>query len=109
MKFIPYKEQEFYRSLLTNQPLPLLKRVPLDAKSLQERELNRLIEMAWQDRLPFEIIAAQYGLTENQLKKKMRSLISQKAYKRWRRRVQGRVTKHTKKLYHKPDRFQGPW
>lgn len=109
MKFRPFKEQEFYRSLLQNRPLVLLQTQPYDALLMQERELNRLIEMAWQDRLPFEIIMQQYGLTENQLKKKMRSLISQKAYKRWRRRVQGRATKHTKKLLHKPMRFQGPW
>jgi len=74
-----------------------------------ESDLSRLIEMAWQDRVPFEIIQKQYGLTENQVKNKMRTLISQKAYKRWRKRVQGRRTKHTTKLYHKPDRFQGPW
>lgn len=109
MKFIAYKEQEFYRSLLQNKPLLLLQTQALDAQTMQERELNRLIEMAWQDRLPFDIIEQQYGLSENQLKKKMRSLISQKAYKRWRKRVQGRATKHTKKLLHKPDRFQGPW
>jgi uncharacterized protein (TIGR03643 family) len=109
MKFKPYKEQEFYRSLLEIRPLILLQTRPQDALAMQERELNRLIEMAWQDRLPFEIIEEQYGLTENQLKKKMRSLISEKSYKRWRRRVQGRATKHTKKLYHKPNRFQGPW
>ena len=75
----------------------------------RESDENRLIEMAWQDRLPFEVIEHQYGLSENQLKKKMRSLISEKAYKRWRKRVQGRKTKHISKLEHKPTRFQGPW
>lgn len=76
---------------------------------IKEEDTNRLIEMAWQDRLPFDIIQKQYGLSENQLKNKMRSLISKKAYKRWRERVQGRKTKHIQKLDHKPDRFQGPW
>lgn len=75
----------------------------------EEYDVNRLIEMAWQDRLPFDIIHEQYGLTENQLKNKMRKLISKKAYERWRKRVQGRATKHTKKCAHKPSRFQGPW
>ncbi len=75
----------------------------------QEYDLNRLIEMAWQDRLPFDTIYEQYGLTENQVKNKMRKLISKRAYERWRKRVQGRVTKHTKKCEHKPNRFQGPW
>jgi uncharacterized protein (TIGR03643 family) len=77
--------------------------------SYEEYDDNRLIEMAWQDRVPFDVIYMQYGLTENQVKNKMRKLISKKAYDRWRKRVQNRSTKHTKKLYHKPDRFQGPW
>ena len=58
---------------------------------LQEFDENRLIEMAWQDRVTFDVIKKQYGITENQLKNKMRKLISKKAYDRWRRRVQGRV------------------
>ncbi len=77
--------------------------------TFEEFDENRLIEMAWQDRLPFDIIYAQYGLTENQVKNKMRKLISKKAYDRWRKRVQSRVTKHIKKCDHKPNRFQGPW
>jgi uncharacterized protein (TIGR03643 family) len=75
----------------------------------EEVDKNRLIEMAWQDRVPFDIIYFQYGLTENQLKNVMRKLISKKAYDRWRKRVQGRVTKSVKKCTHKPSRFQGPW
>lgn len=77
--------------------------------NIQESDENRLVEMAWQDRVPFDVIQKQYGLSENQLKNKMRSLISPKAYKRWRERVQTRITKHTMKLSHKPQRFQGPW
>lgn len=75
----------------------------------EEYDVNRLIEMAWQDRMPFDIIYEQYGLTENQVKNKMRKLISKKAYERWRKRVQGRATKHIQKCEHKPSRFQGPW
>ncbi|SKB57845.1 TIGR03643 family protein [Malaciobacter marinus] len=86
----------------------ILKKRPLD-KDMQEYDLNRLIEMAWQDRTTFDAIYLQYGLTENQVKNKMRKLISKKAYDRWRKRVQNKATKHKKKLYHKPDRFQGPW
>ncbi|RXJ82370.1 TIGR03643 family protein [Arcobacter sp. F2176] len=76
---------------------------------LQEFDENRLIEMAWQDRVTFDVIKKQYGITENQLKNKMRKLISKKAYDRWRRRVQGRVTKHQKNFNSKELRFQGPW
>ncbi|AXX86997.1 DUF2805 domain-containing protein [Malaciobacter marinus] len=85
-----------------------LRKKTLD-KNMQEHDLNRLVEMAWQDRTTFDAIYLQYGLTENQVKNKMRKLISKKAYNRWRKRVQNKTTKHKKKLYHKPDRFQGPW
>jgi len=88
----------------------------IKAKKFKPRDLNfeefdekRLVEMAWQDRVPFDIIYLQYGLTENQVKNKMRKLISKKAYNRWRKRVQGRATKHIKKCNHKPERFQCPW
>ena len=75
----------------------------------EEVDLNRLIEMGWQDRITFDTIYQQYGLTENQLKKKMRRLLSKKGYERWRKRVSGRKTKHQQKLVHKNIRFQGPW
>ena len=85
-------------------------------KAIKKRDLefaefdeNRLIEMAWQDRVPFDIIYLQYGLKENQVKNKMRKLLSKKAYDRWRKRVHGRVTKHSQKCDHKPRKFQGPW
>lgn len=74
-----------------------------------EHDINRLIEMAWQDRVPFEVISAQYGISENQLKKLMRAYIGKQSYKRWRSRVAGRSTKHLAKTGHKTQRFQGPW
>lgn len=76
---------------------------------MNEEEKQRLIEMAWQYRTHFDIIRKQLGLSENQVKKMMRKLIGPKAYKRWRKRVQGRKTKHEKLCEHKPTRFQGPW
>jgi uncharacterized protein (TIGR03643 family) len=78
-------------------------------EELKEEDLNRLIEMAWQDRTTFDTIFELYGLTENQVKKKMRNLLKKSSFKMWRKRVQGRVTKHKKKVLHKVNRFQGPW
>ncbi|CAA6822017.1 MAG: Serine/threonine protein phosphatase [uncultured Sulfurovum sp.] len=75
----------------------------------EELDVNRLIEMSWQDRITFDTIYKQYGLTENQLKNKMRTLLSKKGYMRWRKRVSDRKTKHQQKLDHKNSRFQGPW
>lgn len=76
---------------------------------IKEDDLNRLIEMAWQDRTTFDTIFELYGLTENQVKKKMRTLIKKSSFKLWRKRVQGKATKHKKKLTHKVIRFKGPW
>ena len=80
-----------------------------DKNTLNQEDYNRIVEMAWQDRTHFDVIEVQYGLSENEIKNLMRKLISAKAYKRWRRRVQGRKTKHKKRCRHKPTRFQGPW
>lgn len=78
-------------------------------EDIKENDLNRLIEMAWQDRTTFDTIFELYGLTENQVKKKMRTLMKRSSFKMWRKRVQGRATKHKKKVLHKVKRFQGPW
>ena len=69
---------------------------------LNEDDKNRLIEMAWQDRTTFDKIQKEFGLSENQVKNVMRTLISKPAYNRWRKRVHGRITKHIKKCDHKP-------
>ena len=58
------------------------------------KDLNRIIEMAWEDRTPFEAIAAQFSVSESQVIKIMRGNISTGAFKRWRVRVTGRKTKH---------------
>ena len=60
------------------------------------REIDRIIEMAWEDRTPFEAIEFQYGLKENDVRKLMRSEMKESSFKMWRKRVKGRKTKHTK-------------
>lgn len=59
-------------------------------------ELSRIIEMAWEDRTPFEAILQLYGLSEPQLIKLMRSQLKASSFRLWRARVSGRVTKHSK-------------
>ena len=61
---------------------------------LSDADISRVIEMAWEDRTPFEAIAAQFGLAEQEVIKVMRANISTGAFKRWRVRVTGRKTKH---------------
>ncbi len=50
--------------------------------------------MAWEDRTPFEALQVQFGLTEAAVIKLMRTRLKRNAFKLWRRRVQGRATKH---------------
>ena len=57
-------------------------------------DLSRLIEMAWEDRTPFEAIQEQYGLTESQVIALMRKALKPKAFTNWRARVSSRKTKH---------------
>ena len=57
-------------------------------------EKSRLIEMAWEDRTPFEAITFQFGLTEKEVIQLMRREMKSKSFAMWRKRVQGRKTKH---------------
>ena len=57
---------------------------------------NRIIEMAWEDRTTFEAIKYQFGLKEQDVILLMRTEMKPKSFKMWRKRVQGRKTKHQK-------------
>ncbi|WP_299263497.1 TIGR03643 family protein [uncultured Psychrosphaera sp.] len=59
-------------------------------------EKSRIIEMAWEDRTPFEAIALQFNMQETQVIKFMRSHLKPSSFKLWRKRVSGRATKHNK-------------
>lgn len=62
--------------------------------SLTEAERSRLIEMAWEDRTPFEMIRLQYGLTEASVIDFMRTNMKKSSFRMWRKRMNGRLTKH---------------
>ena len=59
------------------------------------RELDRIIEMAWEDRTSFDVIKKQFGIAEKDVIKLMRKELKEKSFKMWRKRVQGRSTKHS--------------
>lgn len=59
-------------------------------------ELSRIIEMAWEDRTPFEAIATLYGISQTELVKLMRASLKPASFRLWRARVAGRKTKHLK-------------
>lgn len=66
----------------------------MDLPELDAETINRIIEMAWEDRTPFEAIALQFGLPENQVIALMRREMKPSSFRMWRKRVSGRKTKH---------------
>jgi uncharacterized protein (TIGR03643 family) len=61
---------------------------------LSPADQSRIIEMAWEDRTPFEAIATLYGLPEAKVIALMRASLKPRAFRNWRQRVSGRTTKH---------------
>ena len=65
---------------------------------MEEEKIDRIIEMAWEDRTPFEAIEFQFGLKENDVRRLMRKHMSASSFKMWRKRVKSRKTKHARSL-----------
>jgi len=63
-------------------------------KKIDEQDLSRIIEMAWEDRTPFEAIQREFGLNEAAVIRLMRQNMKPSSFKMWRERVTGRKTKH---------------
>ncbi len=63
-------------------------------KNIQAADLSRIVEMAWEDRTPFEAIEAQFKMSEAEVKALMRKSLKRSSYELWRKRVNGRQTKH---------------
>ena len=61
---------------------------------LSSQEVDRVIEMAWEDRTTFEAIEFQFGLSEAEVIALMRSELRSGSFRAWRKRVSGRRTKH---------------
>ena len=79
----------------------------LETKQFTERELDRIIEMAWEDRTPFEAILFQFRLSEKHVINLMRSTLKESSFKRWRKRVNSGVSqKHLMKRNSDITRFR---
>lgn len=57
-------------------------------------DIDRIVEMAWEDRTPFDAIKIQFGLSEADVIALMKSEMHLRNWKKWRARVHGRATKH---------------
>jgi uncharacterized protein (TIGR03643 family) len=62
--------------------------------SLSAADISRIIEMAWEDRTPFEAIEHQFGLSESFVIRLMRTEMKSRSFKMWRKRMNARTTKH---------------
>ena len=69
-------------------------------------DIDRIIEMAWEDRTPFEAIYHQFGFKENQVRQLMRKHMKTSSFKLWRARVRGRKTKHIAARGYEVGRFR---
>ena len=73
---------------------------------LSEADISRIIEMAWEDRTPFDAIESQFNLSHDQVVKIMRENLNRNSFNLWRKRVRGRKTKHSKLRENSIDRFK---
>jgi uncharacterized protein (TIGR03643 family) len=87
--------------MLSNLNLPTTPRTNLDTISI-----DRIIEMAWEDRTPFDAIKFQFGLSDADVKVLMKKELKFSSYKLWRKRVENCQTKHLSKRNEGIDRFK---
>ena len=78
----------------------------MNLPDLDSETIDRIIEMAWEDRTPFEAIKQQFGLQEKQVIALMRREMKASSFKMWRERVSGRKTKHIKQRDFVSGRFR---
>ena len=84
-----------------DEVVPELAKEPLTPESI-----DRIIEMAWEDRTPFEAIRVQFGLKEDEVRSLMKSQLRFKSYILWRKRVEKCNTKHNSKRNPEIGRFK---
>lgn len=78
----------------------------MDIRVFKPVEIDRIIEMAWEDRTPFDAIRFQFGINEAEVKQLMKSQLKFKSYILWRNRVENCKTKHAAKRDAQIKRFK---
>lgn len=72
---------------------------------LTDIDIDRIVEMAWEDRTPFDAIERQFGVSEADVIRIMRQEMKRSSFEMWRARVSGRKTKHQASRSEEIDRF----
>jgi len=78
----------------------------IENSNFTDIQKDRIIEMAWEDRTPFDAIKFQFGLNESDVKAFMKKELKFRSYKLWRERVENCKTKHIAKRVEGIDRFK---
>lgn len=79
---------------------------PRAKENFTAQDIDRIIEMAWEDRTPFNAITFQFGIKEQEVIELMRQEMKPNSFRMWRKRVQGRKTKHIQKRTFEKGRFK---
>ena len=76
-------------------------------KNFSVEQIDRIIEMAWEDRTPFEAISFQFGISESETITIMRTELKRRSFNLWRKRVNSGISqKHLKKRNSEIERFK---
>lgn len=93
--------------LISDSELPtVIKNYVSDLSSIIDEDKDRIIQMAWEDRTPFEAIEFQFGLKEKDVIEFMRKNSLPSSFKMWRKRMKSRKTKHSFLREKSIDRFK---
>lgn len=77
-------------------------------RSIAASDVDRIIQMAWEDRTAFDAIKDQFGISPGDVIKLMRHELKPASFRLWRRRTAGRKTKHVAKRGFDVGRFRCP-
>ncbi|WP_252312509.1 TIGR03643 family protein [Sinobaca sp. H24] len=79
-----------------------------ETNRLTPEDIDRIVEMAWEDRTPFDMIEVQFGLKEKDVIKLMRKEMKASSFRMWRKRMNNRSTKHAALRSKEVKRFRSP-
>ena len=63
-------------------------------RNFSDRDIDRIIQMCWEDRTPFDAIKSQFEISEKEIISIMRNNLKEKSFLNWRKSVDNRKTKH---------------
>ena len=75
-------------------------------KNFSDRDIDRIIQMCWEDRTPFDAIKSQFEISEKEIISIMRNSLKEKSFLNWRKRVDNRKTKHNALSDYNKKRFK---